>query len=53
MLNVNCSLLQPSELPACALRSSLLNYIAKLLKFLSDSKFHPLARVLMLTYEYL
>ena len=27
------SLLQPSELPACALRSSLLNYTAKLIIF--------------------
>ena len=31
MLNVNYSLCNPSEPPACALRSSLLNCIAKLL----------------------
>ncbi len=42
--------LQPSELPACALRSSLLECIAKLQHKMPFSKFYPSARVLMWTY---
>ena len=50
MLSVNYSLCNHSEPPACALRSSLLECIAKVQHKMPFSKFYPSARVLMWTY---